>query len=142
GEGRPALFNSPEPRGDTMRFLLTGLLALGICTVTAEAADVRDLVAKLGNTDSDVRRAAAKELGELGSEAKPAVPALIKALNDRDLFVRRFAAEALGNIGPDARLAIPKLVKATSDSRKEMALASVDALGKMGPEAVDALTTT
>ncbi len=126
-----------------MRFLLTGLLALGICAVTAaEGAEVRDLVARLGNADSDVRRAAAKELGELGSEARSAVPALTKALNDRDLFVRRFAAEALGKIGPDAKSAIPALSKMTSDSRKEVALAAVEALGKMGPDAIDALITT
>jgi HEAT repeat protein len=124
-----------------MRFLLTGLLAVALCAVTAaEGAEVRDLIAKLSNTDSDVRRAAAKELGELGGEARAAVPALTRALGDRDLFVRRFAAEALGKIGPDARDAIPKLGQATGDARKEVALAAVDALGKLGTPAIDTLT--
>jgi HEAT repeat protein len=126
-----------------MRFVLTGLLALSICAVTAvEGAEVRDLIAKLGKKDSDVRRAAAKELGELGSEAKEAVPALTKALRDRDVFVRRFAAEALGNIGPDAKEAVGKLTLATKDERKEVSLAAVEALGKMGTAAVPALQTT
>src|SRR5207249_2064441 len=125
-----------------MRVVLTVMLALGICAVTAvEGAEVRDLIAKLSNKDSDVRRAAAKELSELGSEAKQAVPALTKALRDRDLFVRRFAAEALGKIGPDASDAIPKLALAMNDERKEVALAAVEALGKIGPSAIAALTS-
>src|SRR4051812_31795678 len=100
-----------------MRYLLAGVLALGIVAVTtAEGAEVADLISKLGNKDSDIRRAAAKELSEMGSEAKSAVPALLKALkSDKDLFVRRFSAEAIGNIGSDSRDAITALALAMKD---------------------------
>jgi HEAT repeat protein len=124
-----------------MRIRLAGVLTLVILMVTsAMGADVNDLVAKLKNKDSDVRRSAAKDLAGLGEEAKPAVPALTKALSDKDLFVRRFAAEALGAIGPDAKSAVPALALAMNDGRKEMQLAAVDALGKIGPASIKPLT--
>jgi HEAT repeat protein len=123
-----------------MRFVLTGALVLGVLGVASvQGAEVRDLIAKLNSKDSDQRREAARELGELGSGAKAAVPALTKALRDRDRFVRRYAAEALGNIGADAKDSIPKLVLAMNDE-KEVSLAAVAALGKMGKPAIDALT--
>lgn len=127
---------------DTMRSLLPGLLSLSIWMVSvAEGADVRELIDKLKSPDSDLRRTAAKELGELGSEARAAVPELSKALRDRDLFVRRFAAEALGQIGPDAKAAVPALAMAMNDERKEVQLAAVEALGKLGPDSIAALTS-
>ena len=124
-----------------MRATLTGVLTMSICFVAcADGAEVRDLVAKLKDTDSELRRAAAKELGELGAEAKLAVPELTRALRDKDLFVRRFSAEALGNIGVDAKSAIPALAGAMNDPKKEVAEAAVDALGKIGPDSISALT--
>ena len=105
----------------------------------AEGADVSGLIAKLKSKDSDARRAAAKDLGELKDEAKSAVPELIRATRDKDLFVRRYAAEALGNIGPDAKAAIAALGAAMNDEKKEVAEAAVDALGKIGPDAIPAL---
>jgi hypothetical protein len=44
------------------------------------------------------RRFACMVLGELGSNAKSAVPALTEALNDSDEWVRKRANEALTNI--------------------------------------------
>ena len=93
-----------------MRIVSIGVLTACICFAAyAEGADVTDLVAKLKDKDSDLRRAAAKDLSELGAEAKSATPGLTRALRDKDLFVRRYSAEALGNIGPDAKTAIPAL---------------------------------
>jgi HEAT repeat protein len=125
-----------------MRFALAGVLTLGIVAVAAvEGAEVRDLIAKLGNKDAEVRRAAAKEIGELGADGKAAVPALRKSLRDSDLFVRRFSAEALGQIGVEAKAAIPELALAMNDEKKEVALAAVEALGKMGASSIQALTS-
>jgi HEAT repeat protein len=123
-----------------MKQLLTGLLALTIWAVTtAEAADVADAIKKLKSDDSDVRRAAARELADLGPEAKSAVAALTAALKDKDLFVRRFAAQALGEIGPDAKSAVPVLKGLLRDSHKEAQEAAVVALGKMGSAGVTEL---
>ena len=125
-----------------MRIVLTSVLTMCICFVAyAHGAEVRDLIAKLKDKDSDIRRAASKELSELGPEAKSAVPDLIKAMRDKDLFVRRYSAEALGNVGPDAKSAIPTLAAAMNDEKKEVAEAAVDALGKFGHESLAALTS-
>ena len=125
-----------------MRATLAGALTFCIWFAAyAEGAEFRDLVAKLKDKDGDLRRAAAKELGELGPEAKSAVPDLMRALRDKDLFVRRFSAEALGKIGPDAKAAVPALATALNDEKKEVADAAIDALVKIGPDSLAALTS-
>jgi HEAT repeat protein len=119
-------------------------LVLGVaCCVAgaAQAADVTKLLADLKDKDSDVRRAAAKGLAEMGPDAKPAAAALIAALkNDKDLFVRRFAAQALGDIGADSKTAVPALASVLKeDDKKELVEAAVTSLGKMGAPAVPPL---
>ena len=42
------------------------------------------------------------EMGEIGPDAKAAVPALVKALGDDGQYVARFAGEALQRIDPAA----------------------------------------
>jgi HEAT repeat protein len=127
-----------------MKTLLRGLLLLGVaCCIagTAAAADVTKLVADLKSPDSDVRRTAAKGLGEMGPEAKSAAAALISALkNDKDLFVRRFAAQALGEVEADPKSAVPALAAVLKeDDKKELVEAAITALGKMGESAVPPL---
>jgi HEAT repeat protein len=123
-----------------MRSWLGGLLLLALLSLTVHAADVNDLAGKLKSPDSDVRRAAAKELAGLGSAASPAVAALTAALGDRDRFVRRNAAEALGAIGTEAKSAVPRLALAVNDSTTEVQLAAVEALGAMGAVGAKGLT--
>jgi HEAT repeat protein len=52
---------------------------------------------------------AALALGEIGHEARGAIPDLIEALEDHDHLVRWAAAGALGNFGPEARPALDAL---------------------------------
>jgi HEAT repeat protein len=112
-------------------------------TSTTWAGDVDALVKQLKDPSADVRRAAAKSLGEMGADAMPAVPALIKALkDDKDMFVRRFSAQSLGELGPDAKSAIKELTNAMKDPKKEVAEAATSALSKMGDEGVPALVDT
>lgn len=122
-----------------MRMLL-GVLTLVVSVTAAQAADVQSLIKQLKTGDNDTRRLAARDLGEAGADAQPAVPALIAALKDKDLFVRRFAAKSLGQIGSGASSAVPALEKALNDSRKEVRMAAASALGKMGSPGVSALT--
>jgi hypothetical protein len=77
----------------------------------AGAPAVPALIQALGDSDWDVRRAAAEALGKLGDPQ--AVPALIQALGDSDVGVRRAAAEALGKIGDPQ--AVPALIQALGD---------------------------
>ncbi|MFO1489206.1 MAG: HEAT repeat domain-containing protein, partial [Verrucomicrobiota bacterium] len=54
-------------------------------------------------------------IGQIGSNAEPAVEILLKALNGSDPYSRREAAGSLGEIGPVARRAIPDLIKAVEN---------------------------
>lgn len=62
------------------------------------SATIPDLIKNLADPAVEVRAQAAKALGERGSEAKDAVPALIRALNDRFAAVRDSAIAALSRI--------------------------------------------
>jgi HEAT repeat protein len=125
--------------GDRAVRKLLGLVVLVLFASTSAAADVDELIKKLGNRDNEVRRSAANDLRELGKDAKPAIKALTKALRDRDLFVRRWSAEALGKIGPDAKDAIPELSKLLNDRDKAVRQSAVKAIGQMGEAGVPAL---
>jgi HEAT repeat protein len=121
------------------RFL--GLLCVTLCLISSARADgVSQLVKQLKDTDAEMRRSAAKSLGEMGADAKEAVPDLMKSLKDGDMFVRRFSAQALAGIGPDAKDAIPALKDALGDKRKEVAEAAAGALAKLGPNGVSTLS--
>ena len=124
---------------------LCGVLVALFCVATAaQAADVPGLIKQLKDSDPDLRRQAAKALGEAGKEAAPAVPALLQALKDKDLFVRRFAALALGDIGADPKTVVPALSAVINDNRekKDVQDAAVTALGKLGATSVGPLTAT
>jgi len=115
-------------------------LALMVAGSFAVATSVPELIKKLQSSDNEIRRAAAKELGELGKKAAPAVKALIKALDDSDRFVRRFAAQALGNIGPQAKEAVPRLAALLEEDQPQVREAAVRALAQMGSTGVPALS--
>jgi HEAT repeat protein len=74
---------------------------------------VPGLIVRLKSTEWATRGSAAGALGDLGSDAVDAVPALIEALNrDPHNTVRFGAAAALGKVGPAAKAAVPDLIKA------------------------------
>jgi HEAT repeat protein len=99
------------------------------------APAVPPLIQALGDSDRDVRCAAAEALVKIGT---PAVPPLIQALGDRSENVRAAAAEALGAIGDPQ--AVPPLIQALGDSDWDVRCAAAWALGKLGdPQAVPAL---
>lgn len=121
------------------RLMSVACVLLGVAAL-APAAEVSDLARQLKSPEVDQRRAAARSLFEMGTEAKAALPELMQALKDQDLFVRRFSAQALGEIGPDAREAIPALKISLGDGKKEVVEAAARALGKLGPDGIAALT--
>ena len=77
------------------------------------AAAVPDLVALLESDDYDAQAEAAQALGELGPDAKAAVPALLKvldtALHEETDAAHLSALGALSKIGPPAKAALPRL---------------------------------
>jgi hypothetical protein len=82
---------------------------------------------------SDVDRAeAARSLGLLGADARPAIPALRAALSDADGLVRSSAARALGQIGPEARSSATQLERGLSDPDERVRAAAALALASIG----------
>jgi HEAT repeat protein len=105
----------------------------------AASAGVEGLVGMLAHEDPAFRWRAAVALGELGAEAKGAVPALLDGLDDEDETVRRGAARALGKIGADVA-AVPALAAALGDRTDELVRQyAAEALGRMGAEAKAAI---
>jgi HEAT repeat protein len=118
------------------------------------------LIAALHSRSADVRRAAARSLGQFGKAAFPALakssalrdpdtearrmvvealswmgidalPALIAALEDADPAVRRAAARALGNLGLQAQSSRAALEKAASDPQEDVRAAAGKALRRI-----------
>lgn len=93
---------------------------------------------ELGNNDPNVRIKAALGLGDLGPQAKSAVPGLIKAFADNrdeagpyyDVF-RSYVASTLGKIGPEAAQAIPVLRGALQDKHEAVRFSASVALKKI-----------
>jgi hypothetical protein len=102
------------------------------------------LIRQLQDPDDDIRQDAARALGELGSEAKDAAPALTEALEDADAEVRYRALKALSKIGFAEKTAVPALAKRLKDDDRNVRYYAAKMLSKMGPDAapaVEALTT-
>lgn len=99
-----------------------------------------DAVTRLINLATAVkgsRREAIEALGDLGSAAKKAVPALCGCLTDTDQRLRAATTESLGLIGPDAASAVSDLLPLLAD--KDIGPLAADALGRIGPGARTAI---
>jgi HEAT repeat protein len=85
------------------------------------------------------RTGAASCLGQLGSKAKIAVPALATALKHPDPYLRREAALALERMGKDAENALPALIEALKLGDCDASWFSAEAIGNLGAEAKSAI---
>jgi HEAT repeat protein len=79
-----------------------------------------------------VRQEAASALGQIGGQARMAIPALANALADQDAGVRTEAAKALGHIGAQAREAVPSLQRALADPDETVRSEATAALKRIG----------
>jgi HEAT repeat protein len=82
-----------------------------------------------------VRAAVANVLGQIGPEAKQAVPALTEALADSDAAGRREILFALGRIGAEDASAVAAIIQAMEDEEENVRYSAVYALGKIGAPA-------
>ena len=109
-----------------------------VVKVKPHGSDVVDeLTAALSDEEWSVRRDAAAALGELGSDARAAVPVLFGLLDseiDRD--AARGALREIDDAGPDA---VPVLVEALQTDDRRKRFYAVMLLRKVGPEAADAV---
>ena len=91
---------------------------------SADTGVVNALIARLQDENADVRRAAARSLGQL--QDPRAVPGLIGVLKDSDPKVRASGAEALGEL-EDPR-ALPALADLLNDASTDVRRSALDAL--------------
>jgi HEAT repeat protein len=79
-------------------------------------------VSILKNKDecSGLRVSAAKAVGQIGPEAREALPALIEIVKDETEHrgIRILAVKALGHMGPQAKTAIPALMSLSVEQDK------------------------
>ena len=125
----------------TTMFLFVGFFGLPGYAEETQEQQVERLIRELQDSDSDIRSIAAVTLGEIGPEAKDAIPALIQLLQDQDAegFARANAALALGQIGERAEDAMSVLIQALRDQDKYVRRDAAGALEEIGsPRAIKA----
>ncbi|QEG00415.1 putative lyase [Stieleria maiorica] len=95
------------------------------------------LIQGLGDQDWAVRRDAAESLGELGADAKSAVPALFKLLPvPEDTNFAKTALRAINTAGPEA---VPVLLAGIESNDRRQQYYSLYMLGKVRPRATEAI---
>ena len=122
---------------------ITSLFRSGDCdvadslTAVAGKAAVPVFIEELEDENESIRTGAATGLGEIGEEARDAVPALIEALNQEgSTNFKDAVVEALGKIGTDADLVVPVMIDLYEEIDSRTA---VEALASYGPDARDAI---
>lgn len=119
-----------------LRFLVDdalGLLAGNRPSAALPDQPLNDLVQALQDTEPEVRRQAAVELGRKGPHAQEAVEALIHAmLHDAAWEVREAAALALGLTGPESRVVEPLQEASQNDTHEAVRRAAQAALSRFG----------
>ena len=81
--------------------------------IAASEKEIESLIKQLEDRNGDMRISAANRLGQIGSAAEAAVPALAKALNDLYVPARQAAAQALKKIGTPEALKVVQQFKET-----------------------------
>ncbi|MDP6544484.1 MAG: HEAT repeat domain-containing protein [Phycisphaerae bacterium] len=137
-----------KQRDGMMRYaLVTLLLAVGICAVTAGAegatgnvdAKIRTLRVALSYGDTEAKIGAIGEVAKLGQNGEGTAGLLVKALSDSDARVRMAAVGALGKIGPSTKQVIGVLTKLVEEKNAAVAREAVNALRLIGPSAAPAV---
>jgi HEAT repeat protein len=100
-----------------------------------------DLIALLKSDKEklNVRLVAIAALGELGDDAKPAIPVLAKGISSKQKEVQLKTLDAIAEIGPAAKGAVPEIAQALTQDDEEVRVAAARALGSIGSNAKAAL---
>ncbi|TWT58138.1 putative lyase [Thalassoglobus neptunius] len=121
--------------------LVVGLFSFGEAQLIAQSdgPTVTELAQNLQTGELDERRDAAYALAALGSDAEPALEALISGLGDKDQQVWTQSAMAIARIGPRAEAAIPTLVENLDRYEDQVRYRAAWVLGQIGTAAVEPL---
>ncbi len=97
----------------------------------SEESEFSSLVASLGSTDADARKAAADQLAAQGARA---VPDLAIAIQSDNTETQEAAAYALNKIGADAAAATPTLLEVIRDDDELVRALATSTLAQVGLE--------
>ena len=133
GAAVPALFESLADPHEAVRHAAARALS------DLELSDdgVRRLEQALGSDDPYVTAFAAWRLGNLGTRAAPAVPALVGTLDQPGVYAVTYGA--LARIGPGAVEAVPALLGELSSPDGGRRWRAAKGLGRIGPGAIAAV---
>jgi len=92
------------------------------------------LLGGLKDSRKYVRNSSIRAIGQMGQDAREAVPELARALKDEDKWCRLAAAHALEMMGSDAKEAVPALYEALKDEDERLREAARSALDKIQKE--------
>ena len=118
----------------TLALLLAFIIPLA--PVKCHATDIRTHMAALDDPNPKTRVMAARALGLMGAEARPAIDKLVLTMGDDNRLVQKEASLALRNIG---KTAAPALRQALTNSNPRIREGAALALGKMGAAADPAI---
>jgi HEAT repeat protein len=110
------------------------LVMLSVAPGCGSGDPVAERIAQLGDSNYDVRIAAADALRDMGAQAAAAVPELQKSLVDRHPTLRQASARALGQIGDKSASVISALRQSLQDSELSVQLAAAWALHTLDAE--------
>ena len=120
----------------------TAILSIG-CTkkeeVTYQGKPLSEWMKMLKDENLIKKYAAIKAIGELGPEAKEAIPVLIETIREtkhRDKRILFACNQALLGMGKEI---VPHMIALLKDDTWEMRRGSAWVLGKLGPDAKDAV---
>ncbi|MSR54806.1 MAG: hypothetical protein EXS09_16185 [Gemmataceae bacterium] len=120
------------------------LAVMGLGELGAAPAVLPALSSAMHDGCIQVRRRAARSLGDLGNAALPSLPHLVAALDDSSISIRLEAMSAIGCIGPDAEPAVPHLMSLLADEQIRVRTVAGATLKRIGrsciPFLVEALT--
>lgn len=119
---------SPETR----RGALMALAAIGPGALTA-------MTNLLATAPFAEQRLVLDSLATMGTNAAPAVPALIHQIHHGDMRTAELSAATLGALGLVPDEAVPALIDGLADSNSRMRAAAAKALGSFGAQAIIAL---
>jgi HEAT repeat protein/S1-C subfamily serine protease len=112
--------------------------ALGRVGVNNKEAVLPEVTVLFGDTDRDVRLAAAEAMGNLTLTAGD-LGMLVPMLKHKEIEGRIGAARAIGKIGPEARTAIKPLIEALANSSPVLRKAVIDTLATFNADAKEAI---
>lgn len=105
--------------------------AWALWAVSKKTDGVRVLIQDLKNSSVGVRVSAATALGDIGPDAKQALPAMIRGLTDKDKGVKLALLDALSKFGRAAAKATSAVRQLTRDANAEVQRKAQETLRKI-----------